>query len=68
MKISFDTRPSAVQSFVEHTLRSVGGSAFLMLGILLFVAAPSLIAAGTIKGKVFDKDSKDALPGADTLS
>lgn len=39
----------------------------LVLGILLVTAAPSLMATGTIKGKVTDKDTKDALPGATVL-
>ena len=54
-------------SLLNRILRSVGGKALLTLGILLLVVAPSLIAAGTIKGKVFDKDSKDALPGANIV-
>ncbi len=52
---------------VLHTLQSVRGRVFLTLGMLLFVVASSLIAAGTIKGKVLDKDSKDALPGANVV-
>ena len=39
----------------------------LVTGIFFFVMAPSLMASGTIKGKVFDKDSKDALPGANVV-
>ncbi|MDE3058581.1 MAG: carboxypeptidase-like regulatory domain-containing protein, partial [Bacteroidota bacterium] len=36
-------------------------------GIFFFLAAQSLFASGIIKGKVFDKDTKDALPGANIL-
>ena len=39
----------------------------LVTGIFFFVMAPSLMANGTIKGKVFDKESKDALPGANVI-
>jgi len=39
----------------------------LVTGIFFFVMTPSLMASGTIKGKVFDKDSKDALPGANVV-
>ncbi len=34
------------------------------IALLLFFAASSLMANGTIKGKVFDKDTKEGLPGA----
>jgi TonB-dependent receptor len=34
------------------------------IALLLFFAASSLMANGTLKGKVFDKDSKEGLPGA----
>ena len=53
--------------FVDRTLRNAGGRALLTVGILLFVAAQSLIAGGTLKGRVLDKDSKDALPGANVV-
>jgi TonB-dependent receptor len=36
----------------------------ILLGVLLFVAAPALMASGTLKGKVLDRTTKDALPGA----
>lgn len=42
---------------------------FLLLGVSFFFVAQSSMAAGsgTIKGKVFDKDTKDELPGATVL-
>ncbi len=43
------------------------GRALFIGGMLILFAAPSLMATGAIKGKVFDKDSKDALPGATVL-
>ena len=36
----------------------------LIAGVLFLFAVPSLMANGTLKGKVFDKDSKETLPGA----
>lgn len=38
----------------------------LVCGVMLLFVAPSIFAAasGTVKGKVFDKDTKDPLPGA----
>jgi TonB-dependent receptor len=35
--------------------------------LLLFFTASSLLANGTIKGKVFDKDTKEGLPGANVI-
>jgi TonB-dependent receptor len=34
------------------------------IALLLFLTGSSLMANGTIKGKVFDKDTKEGLPGA----
>jgi TonB-dependent receptor len=42
----------------------VKNSLGLIAGILFLFAVPSLMANGTIKGKVFDKDTKEGLPGA----
>lgn len=41
----------------------------ILFGMFFFFATQSLLAAGsgTLKGKVFDKDTKDALPGATVL-
>ena len=50
-----------------HTGHWLNGKALGIAGILFFVMAPSLMASGTIKGKVFDKESKDALPGANVV-
>jgi TonB-dependent receptor len=40
------------------------GRAIVLLGLFMFFAAPSLLASGTLKGKVLDRASKEALPGA----
>ncbi len=47
--------------------RFLRGRDLFVAGVLLLFLAPSLMASGTIKGKVFDKDSKDALPGANVI-
>ncbi len=39
----------------------------LVVGIVLLFTAQSLMASGTIKGRVFDRETKDALPGATIL-
>jgi len=43
------------------------GFAILVLGVLLLGSSASLFANGTIKGKVFDRDSKEPLPGANIM-
>jgi TonB-dependent receptor len=37
------------------------------IALLLIFAASSLVANGSIKGKVFDKDTKEGLPGANVI-
>ena len=56
-----------IKSQMIHTGYWLNGKALGIAGILFFVMAPSLMASGTIKGKVFDKESKDALPGANVV-
>lgn len=51
-------------TYISHHFR---GGAFVLAGMFFLAVAPSLMASGTIKGKVFDKDTKDALPGATVL-
>lgn len=67
MKNSFGFIPAAIRSFANHVGHPSYGRALLVTGILLLFAAPALMATGTIKGKVFDKDTKDALPGANVV-
>ncbi len=43
---------------------SLAARIVLLAGIALLFIAQSTLAAGVIKGKVFDKDSKEGLPGA----
>jgi TonB-dependent receptor len=64
VKNSLGLLAAAIWSPVNHLGRHFCGRALLIAGLLLFFAAPSLMASGTVKGKVFDKDTKEALPGA----
>lgn len=64
---------------MKHALRifvrSVGAngrspsirSTFFLVGILFLASAQTLMATGTVKGKVYDKDTKTELPGANIL-
>ena len=64
MKNSLGTIAKAIRSIVIHGGPRIGGRALFMAGMLFFFAAPVLMATGTIKGKVMDKDTKELLPGA----
>ncbi len=66
MKNSLGLIAAATWSLVNHVGRRFCGKA-LLVGVAFLFAAQSLIAAGTIKGKVFDRDTKDALPGANVV-
>ena len=50
-----------------HTGHHRTGRVFSIAGLCLFLFVQSIVTAGTIKGKVFDKDSKVALPGANVV-
>ncbi len=67
MKKSFGLIATAIKSRMIDIGYLFRGRTLLFAGISFFVMAPSLMANGTIKGKVFDKDSKDALPGANVV-
>ena len=43
------------------------GRTLIIVGIVFFLMTQSLMAAATIKGSVFDKETKDALPGANII-
>jgi TonB-dependent receptor len=52
-----------VKNSLGRTAAAIRSIAILM-GISLLFAAQTLVAGGIIKGKVFDRDSKEGLPGA----
>ena len=67
MKKSFGLIAMAIKSRMIRINSWFNSRTLLVTGIFFFVMAPSLMANGTIKGKVFDKESKDALPGANVI-
>ncbi len=59
---------SQVRRFVSLWIQSPFTVRSLLLGTALFLLAPSLVlATGSIKGKVTDKETKDGLPAANIL-
>ena len=64
MKNSLGLIATEIRSIVMLRALCVTGRAFFVVGISLLFAAQTLMAAGVIKGKVFDRDTKDGLPGA----
>jgi TonB-dependent receptor len=57
----------SIWSLSVHLGQTFCRRAVLIGGILFFMAAQSLMATGTIKGKVVDKDTKEGLPGANVI-
>jgi TonB-dependent receptor len=49
---------------MKHSFAITCCKAVCMLGVILLFSAQVVFAAGTIKGTVFDKTTKDGLPGA----
>jgi TonB-dependent receptor len=66
MKNSFSQNEKAGGSLGIHRGDHTGRRVLLIAGFLLY-AAQSVLAGGTIRGKVTAKDSKDALPGANVF-
>ena len=56
-----------IRSLLIHVNRGFNRRNVVMGGMLLFFTASSLMATGTIKGKVLDAVTKDPLPGATIL-
>jgi TonB-dependent receptor len=56
-----------IRSLVIHIAQCFHAKTSIIAGIFFFLVAPSLMATGIVKGKVYDKDTKDALPGATVL-
>jgi TonB-dependent receptor len=49
---------------MKHSFGTACSRVVCMLGVILLLTAQGVFAAGTIKGTVFDKTTKDGLPGA----
>ena len=67
MKTSFDLIAKAILSLLMRIDQQLSGRALFIAGVSLLVMAPSLMATGTIKGRAFDRQSKDPLPGANVV-
>jgi len=67
MKNSFGLLKTAISSLLICTGFRFIRRALFIGGIVFFFMTQSLMAAVTIRGSVFDKDSKDALPGANVI-
>ncbi|MCU0645045.1 MAG: carboxypeptidase-like regulatory domain-containing protein, partial [bacterium] len=67
MKNSFGLIGKAIRSLMIDTGSRFIRRALIIGGIAFIFMTQSLMAAGTIKGKVFDKDTKDALAGANVF-
>jgi TonB-dependent receptor len=58
---------AALTALLTHTKRSFGMKALLSVGIILCLLPQTLLAGGIIKGKIFDKETKDGLPAANVM-
>ncbi len=67
MKNSFGLLASAIKSPMNHITHRFVGKVLIIGGASLFFVAQTVMVAGTIKGTVFDKESKDPLPGANVV-
>ena len=67
MKKSLDLFATAIGLILVRRSYRFDRKVLTVVAMLVFCAAPTLLATGTIKGKVFDKDTKDPLPGATIL-
>ena len=54
----------SVRTIVGHRFN---GRVVCIFGVCFFLLSQSLMATGVIKGKVFDKETKDELPGANIV-
>ena len=67
MKKSFCFKGKAIGALMTRKGSRFIGKVLFISGIIFILTTQSLMAAGTVKGKVFDKESNDALPGANVL-
>jgi TonB-dependent receptor len=64
---SFDHTKKAIWALLNHTGFHFNKGALFIGGIVFFLMTQSLMASGTIKGKVVDKDTKEGLTGANIV-
>jgi len=67
MKNSFTPLFAATGSILVRADGRFIRKTIFIAGMISITISQSLMAAGTIKGKIFDKDTKDALPAANVL-
>jgi TonB-dependent receptor len=67
MKNSFGLIGTAIGALMTRKGSRFLGKVLFISGIVFILMTQSLMAAGTVKGRVFDKESNDALPGANVL-
>lgn len=67
MKNSFGISGTAIQLLNINTGCRFSRRVFFTGGIIFILMTQSLLTAGTIKGRVFDRDTKEALPAANVL-
>jgi TonB-dependent receptor len=56
-----------IQSFMIQSDSRLSSRALLLSGFVFILVAQSLVFGGTIKGTIFDKDTKETLPAANIL-
>ncbi|HQG45133.1 MAG TPA: carboxypeptidase-like regulatory domain-containing protein, partial [bacterium] len=54
-------------SFMNRSPIRFSGWVLLLIGVVVLSAAPSAVFGGTIKGTIFDKDTKDPLPAGNIM-
>ena len=65
MKRSCGTIGTTIRSHMQHTDGRFSKTAFLILGGIVFLLMTQpLLASGVIKGKIYDEETREALPSA----
>ena len=67
MKNSFGLIAATTLLRVAHTGRRLSKSAIVLAAVLVFGMTQACMATGTIRGTVYDKTTKDKLPGANVI-
>ncbi|MBN2354616.1 carboxypeptidase-like regulatory domain-containing protein [candidate division KSB1 bacterium] len=67
MKRAFATSKATIRSLLSLTDPQFFRKSFFITGIIIIFMAPSLLATGIIRGKVFDNNTKEGLPAANIM-